>query len=126
MAEADVKLDTSDVDRWVGKPIVFAEMWDPCNATDIRRWVQAMDYANPLHWDENFARKSKFGGIVAPQSFTVAMDYGHGFAPDLRRRGMVVLRHAGAPRRQAGAGAHFRRLPRVRHRLCRTDDVRRW
>jgi acyl dehydratase len=81
MAEADVKLDTSDVDRWVGKPIVFAEMWDPCNATDIRRWVQAMYYANPLHWDENFARKSKFGGIVAPQSFTVAMDYGHGCHP---------------------------------------------
>lgn len=81
MAEADVKLDTSDVDRWVGKPIVFAEFWDPCNATDIRRWVQAMDYANPLHWDENFARQSRFGGIVAPQSFTVAMDYGHGCHP---------------------------------------------
>jgi len=81
MAEADVTLDTSDVDRWIGKPIVFAEFWDPCNATDIRRWVQAMDYANPLHWDENFARNSKFGGIVAPQSFTVAMDYGHGCHP---------------------------------------------
>jgi acyl dehydratase len=74
-------LDTSDVDKWIGKPIVFAEMWDPCNATDIRRWVQAMDYANPLHWDEEFARASKFGGIVAPQSFTVAMDYGHGCHP---------------------------------------------
>lgn len=73
--------DTSDVDRWVGKPVVFAEMWDPCNATDIRRWVQAMDYANPLHWDEAFARTSQFGGIVAPQSFTVAMDYGHGCHP---------------------------------------------
>lgn len=81
MAEADVRLDTSDVDKWVGKPIVFAELWDPCNATDIRRWVQAMDYANPLHWDETFARESRFGGIVAPQSFTVAMDYGHGCHP---------------------------------------------
>lgn len=81
MAEGDVTLDTSDVDKWVGKPIIFAEFWDPCNATDIRRWVQAMDYANPLHWDENFARNSKFGGIVAPQSFTVAMDYGHGCHP---------------------------------------------
>ncbi len=74
-------LDTSDVDRWIGKPIVFAEFWDPCNSTDIRRWVQAMDYANPLHWDETFARNSKYGGIVAPQSFTVAMDYGHGCHP---------------------------------------------
>lgn len=81
MAEGPVTLDTSDVDKWIGKPIVFAEMWDPCNATDIRRWVQAMDYANPLHWDEQFARNSRFGGLVAPQSFTVAMDYGHGCHP---------------------------------------------
>ena len=75
------ELDTSDVDKWIGKPIVFAEFWDPCSATDIRRWVQAMDYPNPIHWDEEFARNSKFGGIVAPQSFTVAMDYGHGCHP---------------------------------------------
>ncbi len=74
-------MDTSDVDQWIGKQIVFAEFWDPCNATDIRRWVQAMDYANPLHWDEPFARASKFGGLIAPQSFTVAMDYGHGCHP---------------------------------------------
>ena len=78
---SNMLFDTSDVDRWVGKPVVFAEMWDPCNSTDIRRWVQAMDYANPLHWDEEFARNSQFGGIVAPQSFTVAMDYGHGCHP---------------------------------------------
>jgi acyl dehydratase len=79
--ESTVQLDLSDLDRWVGKPVVFAEFWDPCNATDIRRWVQAMDYPNPLHWDEQFARSSKFGGIVAPQSFTVCMDYGHGCHP---------------------------------------------
>ncbi len=79
--ESAVQLDLSDLDRWVGKPVVFAEFWDPCNATDIRRWVQAMDYPNPLHWDEEFARSSTFGGIVAPQSFTVCMDYGHGCHP---------------------------------------------
>lgn len=79
--ENQTQLDLSELDKWVGKPVVFAEMWDACNATDIRRWVQAMDYANPLHWDENFARSSRFGGIVAPQSFTVAMDYGHGCHP---------------------------------------------
>lgn len=78
---AEVKLDTSDVDKWIGKPVVFAEFWDECSATDIRRWVQALDYANPIHWDEQFAKESKFGGLVAPQSFTVAMDYGHGCHP---------------------------------------------
>ena len=79
--ESKASLDTSDVDKWVGKPVIFAEFWDPCNATDIRRWVQAMDYPNPIHWDEEFARASRFGGIVAPQSFAVAMDYGHGCHP---------------------------------------------
>jgi acyl dehydratase len=75
------QLDLRDVDKWVGKPVIFAEMLDPCSATDIRRWVQAMDYPNPIHWHEEFARASRFGGLVAPQSFTVAMDYGHGCHP---------------------------------------------
>lgn len=79
--QSEVKLDLSELDAWTGKPIVFAELWDPCNATDIRRWVMAMDYANPIHWNEEFARASQFGGIVAPQSFAVAMDYGHGCHP---------------------------------------------
>jgi acyl dehydratase len=78
---SEVQLDLSDVDKWVGKPVIFAELWQPCNETDIRRWVQAMDYPNPIHWDEEFARASRFGGLVAPQSFTVAMDYGHGCHP---------------------------------------------
>jgi len=79
--ESGVQLDLSDLDKWVGKPVIFAELWDPCNATDIRRWVQAMDYPNPLHWDQEFAAASRFGGLVAPQSFTVCMDYGHGCHP---------------------------------------------
>ena len=28
----------------------------------------AMDYPNPLHWDQEFAHDSKFGGLIAPQS----------------------------------------------------------
>lgn len=76
-----VQLDLSDLDRYVGQQVVFNELNEPCHTTDIRRWVQGMDYPNPLHWDEAFARNSKFGGIVAPQSFTVAMDYGHGCHP---------------------------------------------
>ena len=79
--DGEVTLDLTDLDQWIGKRVVFAELWDPCSATDIRRWVQAMDYPNPIHWNEEFARESRFEGIVAPQSFTVAMDYGHGCHP---------------------------------------------
>ena len=51
-----VELDLSDVDHRVGKPIGGGQLWDPCSSTDIRRWVMAMDYPNPLHWDHEFAR----------------------------------------------------------------------
>jgi acyl dehydratase len=76
-----VALDLSDVKRRVGEEVGGGELIEPCSATDIRRWVMAMDYPNPIHWDHEFAKASKFGGIVAPQSFAVAIDYGHGAQP---------------------------------------------
>lgn len=81
LAQSNVTLDVSDVQPRVGQLIGGGQHWVPCSATDIRRWVQAMDYANPIHWDEQFARQSQFGGIVAPQSFTVSMDFYHGVHP---------------------------------------------
>jgi acyl dehydratase len=78
---AAVTLDLSDVDHRVGQLVGGGQLWDPCAKIDIRRWVMALDYPNPLHWDEEFARKSKFGGIVAPQSICVALDYGQGAQP---------------------------------------------
>jgi acyl dehydratase len=76
-----VGLDLSDVDHRVGQPVGGGQQWEACAPSDIRRWVMAMDYPNPLHWDEEFARASKYGGLVAPQSIPVALDYGHGAAP---------------------------------------------
>ena len=76
-----VKMDLSDVERRVGQEVGGGELNEPCSSTDIRRWVMAMDYPNPIHWDGGFAKSSKFGGIVAPQSFAVAIDYGHGAQP---------------------------------------------
>ncbi|MEU5840353.1 MaoC family dehydratase N-terminal domain-containing protein [Rhodococcus sp. NPDC047139] len=76
-----VELDLSDVEHRVGKPVGGGQLWDPCSTSDIRRWAMAMDNPNPLHWNETFARESKFGGLVAPQSIAVALDFGHGAAP---------------------------------------------
>lgn len=75
------KLDLSDVDHRVGQLVGGGQLKEPCNPTDIRRWVMAMDYPNPLHWDEEFARTTKFGGLVAPQSMCASLDYGHGCQP---------------------------------------------
>src|SRR5690242_11520529 len=79
--DTEVKLDLSDVDHRVGQQVGGGQRWDPCSSSDIRRWVMAMDYPNPLHWDQEFANASKFGGLVAPQSFVACMDIGHGVQP---------------------------------------------
>ena len=76
-----IELDLSDVDHRVGQLVGGGQLWDPCSSSDIRRWVMAMDYPNPLHWDQEFARDSRFGGLIAPQSIAVGLDYGHGVAP---------------------------------------------
>ena len=78
-----IGLDLSDVDRRVGQWVGGGEVWEPPSKLDVRRWVHAMDYANPIHWDEDFALASEFGGITAPASFAMCMDYGHGMHPAL-------------------------------------------
>ncbi|RZM33216.1 MAG: hypothetical protein EOP67_23565 [Sphingomonas sp.] len=74
-------LDTSDIDTYLGKPMQPARMVDPFANNDIRRWVQAMHYPNRLHYDAMYGMQSRFGQLVAPQSFPVTMDDGHGSAP---------------------------------------------
>jgi acyl dehydratase len=75
------ELDVSDLDRWMGVPMEPGELKEPVAVNDIRRFVQAMHYPNPLHYDERWAGESRFGQIVAPQSFTVATDTSHGCSP---------------------------------------------
>ena len=35
----------------------------------IRRFADAVDDLNPLFWDEEYAKKSKYGAIIAPPGF---------------------------------------------------------
>jgi hypothetical protein len=77
----DKTLDCSDLDRHMGKPIDPGRLREPLANMDIRRWVQAMHYPNRVHYEDEFAAQSRFGRIVAPQSFAVATDDGHGTAP---------------------------------------------
>src|SRR5260370_28165462 len=123
------QLDLSDVEHRVGKLVGGGQLWEPCTAMDIRRWVMAMDYPNPIHWDQELARNSQFGGIVAPQSFAVGR---HGLwtwraarlcwpdsrlTPDLRWRRMVVLRPSHPAARQAVSGSPAPPLQRYRHHV---------
>jgi hypothetical protein len=79
--KTDQTLDCSDIDRYLGKPIQPARLKEPLSNNDIRRWVQAMHYPNRLHYEDEFAAEGRYGRIVAPLSFAVAADDGHGASP---------------------------------------------
>ena len=74
-------LDTSDIDQYLGKPVDSSWLREHIATNDIRRWVHAMHYPNLLHFDPAYAAASRWGKIVAPQSFAIATDDGHGAAP---------------------------------------------
>jgi acyl dehydratase len=76
-----VTLNTSDVERHVGRPVGGGQLKEPVTVTDIRRWVQGMQYPNPVHYDDEVAAASPSGRIAAPQSFTICCDVGHGAGP---------------------------------------------
>jgi acyl dehydratase len=64
-----LEMDTSDVDRWIGVPLGGQQFKEPFSTNDIRRFVQGVQNPNPLYYDEAYAAESRFGRIVAPQSY---------------------------------------------------------
>jgi N-terminal half of MaoC dehydratase len=74
-------LDCSDIDQFLGKPVESSPIREPIANNDIRRWAHAMHYPNLLHYDPAYAAAGRWGKLVAPQSFAIAIDDGHGAAP---------------------------------------------
>ncbi|WP_103728354.1 MaoC family dehydratase N-terminal domain-containing protein [Novosphingobium sp. HII-3] len=73
--------DCSDIDNHLGKTMDFSPLREAIAPNDIRRWVHAMHYANLAHFDPEHITASVWGRHVAPQSFAIATDDGHGAAP---------------------------------------------
>ena len=114
----DKTLDCSDLENYLGRPMQPGRLREPLSNTDIRRWAQAMHYPNRLHYDNDFAADSRFNRIVAPQSFPVATDDGHGAAPSCV--GLIPQSHMlfggdewwfHGPRVAAGDLVHNERVP---------------
>ena len=62
---------TPEMQAAVGREYRWATSY-PIAASDIRRWAIAVYYpepAPPLYWDEEYAAKTPWGGIVAPEEF---------------------------------------------------------
>ena len=83
MAETSdfLPLDASDLDNYLGQPLPMHQLREPVAVNDIRRWAQGMHYPNPLHFDPDYAAESRFGRIVAPQSFVASTEIAHGVWP---------------------------------------------
>ena len=86
-----IELDTADVDHWVGKPLGGGQLKEPVQINDLRRWAQGMQNPNPLYFDEGYAADSRFGELVAPQSFAVCTDTSHGAGPAIQ--GVIPGQH---------------------------------
>lgn len=62
--------------KWIGKPLGESSTApDDVNVPMIRHWVDALDDRNPVYEDEEFAKRTRHGGLVAPpamlQSWTM-------------------------------------------------------
>ncbi len=86
-----IELDTTDVDRWIGRPLGGGLIKDPIHPNDVRRWAQGMQNPNPLFFDEVYAAASVFEKMVAPQSFAVCTDTSHGAGPAIQ--GVIPGQH---------------------------------
>ena len=73
---------------------------DAVNIPMIRHWVDAMDDHNPVYLDEEFAKTTRFGGIVAPPAMLQTWTMGRpqiqgiaerGGAPSAVESGMLSL-----------------------------------
>lgn len=65
-----IQIDMQEFTPWIGVPFGGPQMKVPFVEQDFQRWVTHTDNYNPLHFDQEWAAESRFGQIVAPQSFT--------------------------------------------------------
>ncbi len=77
MADQEADALRVRLEVYVGKPMgPPARAPDAVNVPMIRHWVDALDDRNPVYLDEEVAKTSRFGGIVAPpamlQTWTMA------------------------------------------------------
>ncbi len=56
-----------EVTQLIGKSLVSSIF--EVQEEAIRRFADAVDDLNPLYWDEEYAKKSRYGSIIAPPGF---------------------------------------------------------
>lgn len=76
---------------------------------DIRRFAQAIDDPNPLYADPEYAKKTRYGGVIAPPLFCQMFAYSDVPASQLREDGSPTELYVPLPtQRVAGGGSSYR------------------
>lgn len=55
---------------------------DPINETAIRYYCEVVEDGNPLYWDEEFAKGSEYGRVIAPPQALFSMTFQPFWTPD--------------------------------------------
>jgi MaoC dehydratase-like protein len=62
---------TAEVRALIGQQSPWIEACHPVEASEVRRFFQAIMDQHPRYWDEAYASRSRTGGTVAPPAFPV-------------------------------------------------------
>ena len=88
--------EESIIEKFGWKPYIGKDMGtrigDPVSAKDIRHFALAIDDPNPIYYDEDTAKKGKYGGMVAPPEYVFWAPQNAGIEPrvkDLNEDGLV-------------------------------------
>jgi hypothetical protein len=63
---------STEMQAIVGQEFGKARISTPISLSDIRKWAMAVYYPDippRLYWDEEYARNTRHGGVVAPEDF---------------------------------------------------------
>ena len=80
---------TPEIKAMMGQEQVIAGK-DPVDRSSIRRYAQSIFDSNPIYFDEEYAKKSKFGCIIAPPTFI--FDVSHDIYADIGKDGRDLSR----------------------------------
>jgi acyl dehydratase len=62
---------TDEIRALIGVPGPRFEALAPLGADELRRFVQAVMEPDPVHWDEEAARASRYAAVVAPPLYVI-------------------------------------------------------
>jgi acyl dehydratase len=85
----DETLITPEIKAMLGKEEYFPGK-EVVDRSSIRRYAQAISDLNPLYLDDEFARQSKYGGIVAPPTYI--FDVSHDIFAEIGEDGRDLTR----------------------------------